>query len=116
MAHFAEIDENKIVLRVVVIADSDISDANGNESEEIGKEFCGSLYGGQWIQTSYNARIRGKYAGIGDTYNETEDIFISPKPWPSWTRQGSTWIPPIPYPKDGRYYEWNESAQSWDEV
>lgn len=116
MAHFAELDENNVVSRVIVINNDEIKDVDGIEHESLGIDFCVNHYGGRWIQTSYNGNIRGKYAGIGDTYNEDEDIFMSPQPWPSWIRQGSGWIPPIPYPSDGGFYQWNESAQSWDAV
>jgi hypothetical protein len=78
MAHFAEIDENNIVLRVIVVGDEDCHDQDGNENEAIGAKFCHDLLGGRWIQTSYNNRIRGKYAGIGDTYDATKDEFIAP--------------------------------------
>lgn len=80
MAHFAELDENNKVLRVVVIADKDIIDDSGREKEEIGIAFCKSLFGEntKWIQTSYNANIRGIYAGIGMTYDEVNNVFISP--------------------------------------
>lgn len=116
MAHFAQLDENKKVIQVIVVNDDVIIDENGLESEEIGINFCKSLIDGVWLQTSYNHKIRGKYAGIGDTYNEEEDIFIAPQPWPSWTRLGSGWIPPIPYPSDGKFYQWNELQVRWDEV
>jgi hypothetical protein len=116
MAHFAEIDANNQVLRVVVIANADICDDNGSESEALGKAFCHALYDGEWIQTSYNGKIRGKYAGIGDTYNAGEDIFIVPQPHDSWTRDGSYWKPPVPYPTDDKFYEWNESKLRWDAV
>jgi len=79
MAHFAEIDENNIVLRVIVVADEDNQDQDGNENEVIGAKFCHDLLGGRWIQTSYNNRIRGKYAGIGDIYDSAKDEFISPQ-------------------------------------
>ena len=68
MAHFAEIGEDNVVLRVIVVADKDTSDADGNEVESIGAEFCRNLLGGTWKQTSYNANFRGKFAGIGDTW------------------------------------------------
>lgn len=73
MAHFAEIDENNIVIRVLVVAD---------EHEDRGQEFLADDLGlgGTWIQTSYNHRIRGKFAGIGDTYDAENDIFVSPPP------------------------------------
>jgi len=78
MAHFAEIDQDNKVLRVVVVANADTADANGNEMEQIGKDFCNRLLGGNWVQTSYNANFRNKYAGIGDTYDPVVDVFVSP--------------------------------------
>jgi hypothetical protein len=78
MSHFAEINENNIVLRVIVVADKDTFDQHGNENESIGAKFCHDLLGGRWIQTSYNGRIRGKYAGVGDLYDQITDTFISP--------------------------------------
>lgn len=73
MAHFAEIDDNNIVLRVLVVP---------NEVEERGEDYLANEIGlgGRWIQTSYNGKIRGKYAGIGDTYDEVKDEFIAPIP------------------------------------
>jgi hypothetical protein len=77
MAHFAEVDNNNIVKQVIVVHNNELLD-NGVESEAKGAAFCQALLGGTWIQTSYNANFRGKYAGIGDTYDEVNDIFISP--------------------------------------
>lgn len=77
MAHFAELDENNIVKRVIVINNDDILDENGNESEALGIQFCQNLTGGgRWIQTSYNHNIRGHYAGVGWLYDEENDLFI----------------------------------------
>lgn len=78
MAHFAELDNNNKVLRVIVVSSDDIKDKNGQENEEIGKLFLQNIYGEdtKWVQTSYSARIRKKYAGIGDTYDESLDEFI----------------------------------------
>ena len=78
MAHFAELDSNNVVLRVIVVANSDTSDANGNEVESIGVAFCQKLLGGNWKQTSYNGNIRKNYAGIGYTYDVELDEFIAP--------------------------------------
>jgi hypothetical protein len=78
MAHFAEIDSSNKVVRVIVVSNKDTSDENGNEVEQIGKSFCSNLLGGNWIQTSYNNKFRGKYAGIGDIYDPVLDMFISP--------------------------------------
>lgn len=78
MAHFAQIDQDNRVLRVVVVSNKDTQDQNGNEVEQIGRDFCNRLLGGNWIQTSYNSNFRGKYAGIGDTYDPINDVFVSP--------------------------------------
>lgn len=78
MAHFAELDENNVVKRVIVVANKDTSDANGVEKEYIGKAFCERLFGGNWVQTSYNGNFRGCYAGIGYTYDATKDEFVPP--------------------------------------
>lgn len=77
MAHFAEIDDTNTVLRVIVVSDDDCLDQDGNENEAIGALFCHRLLGGRWVQTSYNARIRGKYAGIGDIYDPIVDEFVA---------------------------------------
>ena len=112
MAHFAELDDNNKVLRVLVIRNEDCLDLNGNESEQIGIDYCKSLFENEtnWIQTSYNANIRTKYAGIGDIYREDLDSFISPQPFGSWNFDENTltWEPPIPHLSDGNIYNWNE--------
>lgn len=76
MAHFAELDNLNYVKRVVVIPNEDIVDPDGNEFEEIGIARCEELFGGRWIQTSYNATIRGKFASTGDYYDKERNIFI----------------------------------------
>lgn len=78
MAHFAEIDKNNIVVRVVVINNSDILNQSGKESERVGKAFCAKLFGNEpdnWIQTSYNGNFRGRFAGVGMRYNPTTNEF-----------------------------------------
>lgn len=69
MAHWAEIDENNIVLRITV--------GDNNDPDE-GYSWLINNLGGRWIQTSYNANFRGKFAGIGDIYDEINDIFYTP--------------------------------------
>lgn len=115
MAHFAELDENNVVLRVIVVDTKDNSTADGVEKESIGQAFCERLFGGNWVQTSYNGNIRKRYAGIGYTYNATLDAFITPKPFPSWTLNETTvdWDPPIPMPTDGELYSWDEENTKW---
>ena len=79
MAHFAELDENNGVMRVLVIANEVLLDENGKESEAIGTKFCEETFGGRWVQTSYNHQFRGAFAGIGSYYNEKLDVFVSPE-------------------------------------
>lgn len=115
MAHFAEIDENNVVLRVIVIDNKDTADANGVEKEHIGAAFCERLFGGAWKQTSYNARFRKRYAGIGHVYREDIDAFVDQQPYPSWTLDANAdWQPPVPMPTDGKMYFWNELNQLWE--
>ena len=78
MAHFAELDADSKVLRVIVVGNQDCQDSNGQESEAVGIAFCQSLFGTDtiWVQTSYNGNMRGKYAGIGDTYDAASDLFV----------------------------------------
>lgn len=116
MAHFAELDQNNIVLRVIVVANSDIMD-NGQESEAKGIAFCRSLLGANtnWAQTSYSGSKRKRYAGVGYSYDSSLDAFITPQPYPSWHLDPNTcdWVAPIPMPNDGAWYIWDESSQSW---
>lgn len=80
MAHFAKLSEDSIVEQVIVVSNQDCIDESGMESEEIGIAFCNNLIPGLWVQTSYNAKIRKNYAGIGYTYDLGRDAFIPPKP------------------------------------
>jgi hypothetical protein len=115
MAHFAQLDQNNVVLQVIVVHNNELMN-NGVESEAKGIAFCQSLFPGtNWKQTSYNANIRKNYAGIGFTYDAQRDAFIPPKPFQSWVLNGTTcqWEAPVPYPQDGQRYVWNETQQNW---
>ena len=141
MAHFAKLGVNGKVIAVVVVANADTTNASGVEDENVGIQFLERSTGWPlWKKTSYNTRAgkyynqdgsegdqskayRGNYAGIGYTYDEDNDIFISKKPFASWTLNVSTasWEAPVAMPntetngiKDS--YSWNESTQSWDKV
>ena len=119
MAHFAKIGLNNIVTEVLVVANRETMDAQGNEQESIGIEFLKTLTGHEtWIQTSYNGNIRKNFAGIGYTYDSQRDAFIPPQPYPSWTLVEETcnWTAPVFYPADGKMHQWNEAATSWIEV
>lgn len=116
MAHFAELDPQNTVLRVVVVANEECLDENGIESEAIGVAFCKQIFGNHtnWVQTSYNASIRKHYAGYGYTYDADLDVFLPPKPYPSWILNANyVWEAPIPHPNDGNKYEWDENSLSW---
>ena len=115
MAHFAELDANSIVLRVVVVDNKDTADASGVEKESIGVAFCERLFGGTWKQTSYHGNIRKNYAGVGYTFDVARDAFIPPKPFASWVLNEQTchWEAPVSYPTDGERYTWDEATGTW---
>ena len=120
MAHWAEIDEDNIVVRVLVVAD-DKEDGQAFLADELG-------LGGTWKKTSYNTvagehrnggtPFRKNYAGIGFTYDATRDAFIPPKTFPSWTlnEDKCIWEAPTPMPIDDKTYIWDEDTTSWKEV
>jgi hypothetical protein len=118
MAHFAQLDDSKVVLKVNVIADADCLDGDGNESEAVGIAFCKSLWGADtnWKQTSYNETIRKNYAEVGSTYDASKDAFIDYKEVASWVLDETTckWKPPLAYPDDGKDYGWDEDAYQAD--
>ena len=118
MAHYAFLDENKIVTEVIV----------GKEENEDGidwEQHYGQFRCQTCRRTSYNTSggqhanggtpFRKNYAGIGYTYDAARDAFIPPRPYPSWIldETSCTWQPPVSYPTDGQPYVWNETAQTW---
>ena len=121
MSHFAEVDDNNIVLRVIVIDQENVNTGKWGNPET-------------WVQTSYNTyggkhygpdrvedsgvALRYNYAGKGYTYDSSRDAFIAPKPYPSWTLVESTcqWQAPVAYPDDDKRYTWDEDAGNWVEV
>jgi hypothetical protein len=119
MAHWAEIDENNIVLRVLTGNNTDLDE---------GYDWLIQNFGGTWIKTSYNTRggvhygddgspaLHKNYAGIG--YGFDGIGFFAPQPYPSWILDPETyyWMPPVPYPNDGKEYYWDEATLSWKEV
>ena len=124
MAHFAELDSNNIVKRVIVVSDRDNTDENGAENESSGITFCQTLFGQNtnWKQTSYHGNFRKSFAGKGMIYNESLDMFIIQKPFDSWTLDSSgDWNPPFAVPElteeeenSGKYYIWDEQAYQGD--
>jgi hypothetical protein len=120
MAHFAQLDENNVVLQVIVVHNNELLDPNNQEQESVGIAFCQSLFGQDtiWKQTSYNGTIRKNYAGIGYTYDSTRDAFIPPKPFASWLINETycLWEAPTLMPTDGKRYSWSEEQLVWVEV
>jgi hypothetical protein len=114
MAHYAKV--NNGIVEQVIVAEADFFNTFVDSSP------------GTWIQTSYNTQgnqhklggtpLRGNYAGIGYTYDATNDVFYAPQPYPSWTLNESTWLweAPVTYPTDGKLYKWDESITNWKEV
>jgi len=125
MAHFAELNSNNIVIRVVVACNQDIANNGGEQSEQAAEHFktvCPlSNEGVKWVQTSYNNNFRKQYAGINHTYDPIKDKFILPQPYPSWSLNiNDDWQAPITYPtilldSNNKYYtiSWNENEQKW---
>ena len=115
MAHFAKLGPNNKVFEVIVVHNNELLDENGVEQEHLGIAFCQQLFGGDWVQTSYNGNIRKNFAGVGYTYDSERDAFIPPQPYDSWALNEDTclWESPTPYPTDGAYYTWDESTTSW---
>ena len=124
MAHYALLDENNIVIQVITGVDENIiqTDLDGTQvggSSEAWEEFYATR---PWLnatsckRTSYNGNIRKQYAGIGYTYDAVNDVFISPKPYPSWSLDKNfDWQPPTPRPEGIGWY-WNEEELTWKEV
>ena len=109
MAHYAFINENNIVVEVIVGKD---------ETELIEgltpEQWYGEFRGQKCVRTSYNNNIRKQYAGVGYTYDAVADVFITPKPFASWSLDANyDWQAPIAYPADGKLYSWDESNQAW---
>ena len=104
MSHFAKLDSNNVVTQGIVAEQDFIN------SGRVGDSFL-------WVQTSYNGNFRKQYASIGYTYDKVNDVFISPRPYPSWTLDDSfNWNPPSVIPDDDKHYTWNESTTTWDET
>ena len=105
MSHFAEINSDSIVQRVIV------AEQNFINSGVVGDSF-------NWVQTSYNGNFRKNYAGIGYTYDKTKDAFIPPQPYASWTLDEDTcqWNAPTPMPEDDKKYTWDEDTTAWVEI
>ena len=126
MAHFAEINSEGVVGRVLVLS-NDVITRDGEEVESVGVEYLQGMFPHtNWVQTSYNGSFRKRSAGIGSTYDSDRAAFLPPQPYPSWTLSEETlnWVCPKPMPEQEAelgeegfiHYAWNESAGEWQEV
>ena len=117
MAHYAFLDENNTVVSVIVGKDEDDdSDWERHYQEVVGMTCKRTSYNTIGNQHPSGTPFRKNYACIGGKYDEDRDAFIPPSLYPSWVLNEETclWEPPLPYPDDGYYYEWNEETLSWD--
>ena len=120
MAHFAELDNNNVVTRVVVVG-NDVETAAGplgtNDMHVDGETWCVNFFkGGNWKQTSYNNNFRKQYAGKGYTFDAAKNKFISPQPFDSWALDGNDdWQAPVTYPTDteDKHIAWDEAGLKW---
>ena len=118
MAHYAFLDESNIVTEVIVGIDEGEQGINW-------EQHYGAFRGQVCKRTSYNTHggvhngggtpYRKNYAGIGYTYDEQRDAFIPPQPYASWLLDEASclWVPPVPYPDDGKLYQWDETTGDW---
>jgi hypothetical protein len=120
MAHYAKVKDGRVTR--VIVAEQDFIDSYVDNEP------------GYWVQTSYNTyggvhlgpdgkpdggvALRGNYAGPGFVYDDINDVFYLPQPFPSWTLNKTKWIweAPTPRPEDGKYYVWDENIKNWIEV
>jgi hypothetical protein len=113
MSHFAKVLDGKVTQ--VIVAEPEFFQTFVDSSP------------GEWIQTSYNTHgnqhpegrpLRGNYAGIGYTYDRTNDVFYAPQPYASWILDNTTWTwkAPVAMPTDGKRYKWDEATTNWVEV
>lgn len=117
MAHFAELDENNVVLRVIVVHNNETHGADGVEQEALGQAFCTNLLGGNWKQTSYNHSFRKNFAQHGSKYDAALDAFVPAQPFPSWVlTEACQWESPVARPAGPRPYQWDEATLTWQAV
>jgi hypothetical protein len=121
MAHFAKLDENNVVIDVIVVGNADIDNLPFPESEPVGIAFLDNLIPNcRWAQTSYNNNFRIRYAGIGANFFPTCEAsqyggFSNIKQYDYFVLNTTTllWVPPIPYPTDGKEYVWDDEKRAW---
>ena len=123
MGHYVKVVDDIVVNGIV--AEPEFFDTFIDSSPGKWIETCYNTRGGKWINPETNTPdpeggvpLRGNYAGVGYIYDEENDVFYPPKPYPSWTISAPdwTWTSPVPYPSDENFYEWNEEEQVWEQM
>ena len=103
MAHYAKIVDG--IVTQVIVAEAEFFDTFVDNTP------------GEWLQSSFNGSIRKQFAGVGFSYDKTNDEFVQCQPYASWTLDASNdWQPPTAYPDDGKRYKWDEDTTNWVEV
>ena len=112
MAHYAQVNSDKIVVQVLVIN----NDMETNDGEAACISWLqANVHSDKWVKTSYNNKIRKQFAGIGYTYDDVKDKFIAPTPYASWSlNSDDDWLAPVTYPDDGKTYRWDEDVYQAD--
>jgi hypothetical protein len=120
MAHFAKLHSDNTVVQVIVVNNDVLKDENGIEQEQLGIDFCSNLFGGNWMQCSYNGSIRKNFPSVGYSYSPERNAFIEPKPFASWILNEDIcrWEAPTPKPEGGYgfHYNWDEESVLWKKI
>ena len=120
MSHYAKVLDGKVVQVIVAEADffNTFVDTTPGTYIQTSYNTRGGIHYGQNGQPDGGTALRANYAGIGYTYNLTNDVFYAPQPYSSWTISAPTWEwqPPIPFPTDNKNYKWDEPTKSWVEI
>jgi len=121
MSHYAQLDENNVVVFVIHAKSNDKEDEFTESTGDVWKQTSYNTYGGVHYtdgepSADQSKALRFNYAGIGYSYDENRDAFIPPKPFESWILDEGIclWQPPLPYPEDGGNYRWDEDLFSWE--
>jgi len=115
MAHFAQIDQNNIVTKVIAVEQETIDTQDGTWVQTSYNTFGGKHYDPDTGLEDDKPPLRKNYAGIGYTYDSGKDAFYAPQLYPSWTLNDDTclWEAPVTYPEDDKLYKWDEENQQW---